>query len=63
MLSQLSNGVYLSKITYMCSNCLHEKRLFMVVSLAGKQLIKNATFCRSLKWTSKIQSTFKSFPE
>lgn len=64
MLSHLSNSVYLRKMTYMGSNCLYEMRLFMVKSLKGKQLlIKKAMFCRSLKWMSKMQSTFKSFLE
>ena len=36
VLSHLRNDVYLSKITYIGSNCLYETRLFMVKPLVGK---------------------------
>lgn len=59
VLSHLSNTVYLSRITYMCSNCLYRTRLFVVKPLVGKQLwIEKTTFCGLLKCISTIQFTF-----
>lgn len=59
VLSHLSNTVYLSRITYMCSNCLYRTRLFLVKFLVGKQLlIEKTTFCGLLKWFSKIRLMF-----